>query len=224
MEFKDLSKECIKDFFSACSQIGNMQKNKVNPHFKSQYVSLDAALEAIKPALYDNNFALLQPTTCNNQFVEVETILLHVSGQSIKTLSVLPLGKNDPQGFGSAATYGRRYALFNLFGIAGEDDDGNGGYRPPPKQVVKAPVKSKDIDGGEVPLLKDDVEDLSKELVNLLSSGGDIEKARALLSTKKALSVKERSLKEYQNMCSVAKAHFEQEEKNYNLTEEEYHD
>ena len=55
--------------------------------------------------------------------VSVETVLHHKSGQdmSLGTLYV-PANKKDPQGFGSALTYARRYALFTLVGIAGEDD------------------------------------------------------------------------------------------------------
>jgi len=36
---------------------------------------------------------------------------------------VIPLQHNNPQGLGSAITYGRRYTTETLFGITGEDDD-----------------------------------------------------------------------------------------------------
>jgi len=57
--------------------------------------------------------------------VEVETRLLHASGQWMGDTITVPVGKPDAQGLGSALTYARRYALASFVGIAPEDDDGN---------------------------------------------------------------------------------------------------
>jgi hypothetical protein len=58
--------------------------------------------------------------------VIVETILTHTSGQWIQSELALPLLKADPQGVGSAITYGRRYGLAAIIGIVADvDDDGN---------------------------------------------------------------------------------------------------
>jgi hypothetical protein len=51
-------------------------------------------------------------------------MLLHSSGQYIDANYALPAQKNDVQGFGSAITYMKRYALTGV-GVAPEDDDGN---------------------------------------------------------------------------------------------------
>jgi hypothetical protein len=58
--------------------------------------------------------------------VQIETFLHHANGESI-SLGVLfvPASKQDAQGFGSALTYARRYALVTAFGVPVEDDDGN---------------------------------------------------------------------------------------------------
>ena len=54
------------------------------------------------------------------------TKLVHIaSGQWQSSLLVMPLPKNDPQGYGSALTYARRYGLCALVGIVTEDDDGS---------------------------------------------------------------------------------------------------
>jgi hypothetical protein len=54
----------------------------------------------------------------------VSAILQHVpSGESISATAPVPLAKNDPQGAGSAITYGRRYALGMLLGLVAEEDD-----------------------------------------------------------------------------------------------------
>lgn len=52
------------------------------------------------------------------------TKLTHAeSGQWQSSLMVMPLPKPDPQGYGSAMTYSRRYALSALIGIVTEEDD-----------------------------------------------------------------------------------------------------
>ena len=77
-----------------------------------------------------------------NNTVIVETILAHESGQWIQSELCMPLAKNDPQGVGSAITYGRRYGLAAIVGIVADDDDdgnaaslksGNGHVQPPTK-------------------------------------------------------------------------------------------
>jgi hypothetical protein len=59
--------------------------------------------------------------------VQVETILLHASGQTISDVLTVPVIKPDAQGLGSAITYARRYALAAFVGVAPEDDDGEAG-------------------------------------------------------------------------------------------------
>ena len=66
--------------------------------------------------------------------VEVETRLLHSSGQWMGDTITVPVGKPDAQGVGSALTYARRYALASFVGVAPEDDDGNAA-------VSKAPAR-----------------------------------------------------------------------------------
>lgn len=63
------------------------------------------------------------------------TKLVHgESGQWQSSLMVMPLPKNDPQGYGSALTYARRYGLATLVGLVSEiDDDGEAAMPPGPK-------------------------------------------------------------------------------------------
>jgi hypothetical protein len=56
----------------------------------------------------------------------VETVFVHESGEVIDCgLLHVPASKQDPQGYGSALTYARRYSLLAATGLAPEDDDGN---------------------------------------------------------------------------------------------------
>jgi hypothetical protein len=57
--------------------------------------------------------------------VTVTTILAHSSGEFISEALTMTAAQNTPQGVGSTITYGRRYGLASMVGIAPEDDDGN---------------------------------------------------------------------------------------------------
>lgn len=101
-------------------------KSATNPHFKSQYADLAACVEAVLDSLHANDIALMQPTYEDNTGVTVSTMFIHTSGESMDGGKLhVPAAKQDPQGYGSALTYARRYSLMAACGIAPEDDDGN---------------------------------------------------------------------------------------------------
>jgi hypothetical protein len=115
-----------KAFVKAQKEFGTAHKTSNNPFFKSKYADLSVVIAAVLDSLNNNGIALIQNCHESDTGVIVETIFLHESGESISCgrLSV-PAAKNDPQGYGSALTYGRRYSLMAACGIAPEDDDGN---------------------------------------------------------------------------------------------------
>jgi hypothetical protein len=99
--------------------------DKKNPFFKSKYADLSSVWDAIRLPLTSNGLAITQTTTNSNaDGVTIETTLMHVSGEYISGSLYIKPEKNTPQGLGSAITYGRRYALMGIVGIAPEDDDG----------------------------------------------------------------------------------------------------
>jgi hypothetical protein len=142
------------DVVNAFSEIEGAAKDKLNPHFKSKYADLTSVIDAIKPVLSRHNLAFYQRPQPSESGILVQTVLRHASGEEIDlgTLYV-PANKQDPQGFGSAMTYARRYALMTAFGVPAEDDDGNAaakatarpttGETPPEKRVqLDGPFKS----------------------------------------------------------------------------------
>ena len=136
-------KQISAAFVKAKRSFGPALKDKNNPHFKSKYADLGACLEAVEGALLDNGIALLQETFEDSTGVTVETVLLHESGEERRCGKLhVPASKQDPQGYGSALTYARRYSLMTACGIAPEDDDGNAASKPAAKQEVRAPVIS----------------------------------------------------------------------------------
>lgn len=109
-------------------------KTSTNPHFRSKYVDLAGCIEAVVDALNGAGIALIQRTFEDNTGVTVETVFVHESGEMMECGKLhVPASKQDPQGYGSALTYARRYSLMAAAGIAPEDDDGNAASKPAPK-------------------------------------------------------------------------------------------
>jgi len=122
---------------------GPALKSSTNPHFKSRYADLAACVEAVIQGLNDNGIALIQKNYDCNDGVMVETVFLHESGEMLECgILHVPAAKQDPQGFGSALTYARRYSLMAACGIAPEDDDGNSASR---RTEVKSTVNESQI-------------------------------------------------------------------------------
>lgn len=110
----------------AQSLIGDAKKNAQNPHLKNRYANLGSVWDAISPALETSKLAVVQlPSPSDDGKLHLTTILIHESGEYIGDTLVMPLPKQDPQGYGSALTYGRRYGLCSLLGVVQDDDDGS---------------------------------------------------------------------------------------------------
>ena len=111
---------------------GPALKSSTNPHFRSRYADLSACVEAVIEGLNGAGIALIQRTSEDNSGVTVETVFIHESGEILECGKLhVPAAKQDPQGYGSALTYARRYSLMAACGIAPEDDDGNAGSKKP---------------------------------------------------------------------------------------------
>lgn len=106
------------------NEIKDPARDADNPFFKSKYVTLDDLLRQVRPVLAKNGLSFIQMPGGDGKTITVKTVLMHVSGQYIETDALaLQVAKVDPQGAGSAVTYGRRYALSAVLGVAWDDDD-----------------------------------------------------------------------------------------------------
>lgn len=114
----------------AQSQMAGAVRDSTNPHFRSKYADLASCWDACRKPLTDNQLTILQPVKADGPSVTVTTILAHSSGQWMSESLTMTAGANSPQAIGSAITYGRRYGLCAMVGIASEDDDGEGATRP----------------------------------------------------------------------------------------------
>ena len=107
-----------------------------------RYASLASGLDIVRKSLGRQEIAAIQTTAIDQEFglVRLTTVLAHSSGEWVSSeWPVCPVADAaDPQRMGAALTYARRYALFTLVGIAGEDD-------------LDAPDVSRAINGGSSP-------------------------------------------------------------------------
>jgi hypothetical protein len=145
-QIQDLAAALVK----AQAEMGHASKDAKNPHFRSDYATLASVIEATRPTLSKHGLSVLQPVTNDEHGnVVVETIILHTSGQWMKSRLACKPAKNDAQGIGSVTTYLRRYSLAAVCGVAQADDDGESasgrgeskGPQMAPAPQAKAPPK-----------------------------------------------------------------------------------
>ena len=159
----------------AQNMIQGAVKDSENPYFKSSYADLASVWEACRKPLTQNGLAIIQITRMIEGKLYLETILSHISGESVsglypinpmrqekdKDVATCQEGQDvkwkpskwvaaeDPQSLGSALTYARRYALAAIVGVAPEDDDGEGavgrGKQGEPKKSIEEIHKESEI-------------------------------------------------------------------------------
>lgn len=125
-----------------------VEKTGANDHFGSKYAELPNVIDAVVPVLNKHDIVVLQfpVATAKEGVLALNTTLMHKNGASISGVAEVPLAKEDPQAFGSAMTYCRRYALSSILGLKAVDDDAEGAMgrtrtfapRTPPKREEPA--------------------------------------------------------------------------------------
>jgi len=175
-----------------------------------RYAPLSTGLDIVRKALGRQQIATVQTTAIDaaSGTISLTTVLAHASGEWIASdWPVCRLADSaNPHRMGAALTYARRYALFTLVGIAGEDDldasDLNG--RPQPAgidsgrsvsaAVARKPRRPADynkeprrpiLDAGSSAVLRDQ---LVREITSLGSGEDAAEWARSALAAKNALT------------------------------------
>jgi hypothetical protein len=114
-----------------------------------RYAALSCGLDIVRKALGGREIATVQATAIDNQagLIRLTTTLAHSSGEWLSSeWPVCAIGETaTPRRMGAALTYARRYALFTLVGIAGEDDLD----APDLNLKAGAPTKGDDPNGGD---------------------------------------------------------------------------
>ena len=108
------------------AMVGTVYTNRSDVPQSFRYASLSSGLDIVRKALGGQQIAIAQTTDIDraNGTVNLITLLLHTSGEWISSdWPVCQLSETSaPRRMGAALTYARRYALFTMVGIAGEDD------------------------------------------------------------------------------------------------------
>tara|TARA_Y100001973_G_C5126962_1_gene295704 strand:- start:44 stop:682 length:639 start_codon:yes stop_codon:yes gene_type:complete len=151
----------------AFADIEAAMKDSKNPHFKSKYADITAVIGAIKPALVKHGLFFTQHPEPSEKGVTVETFLHHEGGDKLSLGKLfVPANKQDAQGYGSALTYARRYALVTAFGVPTEDDDGNAAVKA--GKEAQPETMPDDVHAGLVTL----VEKTSSNVPKLMEAAG----------------------------------------------------
>jgi hypothetical protein len=152
MKTSDNVDKIIPAFIAFQAELPAVPKDSENPHFRNKYASLGAITEAMRPHLKNHGLGYMQYMAHTDGFQFMITRFVHTSGQWIEDDGyLLNPTKNDPQGMGSAVTYGRRYTISAFAGIISEDDDdGNKASEPvrkpsPVTSPAPKPVKTKEL-------------------------------------------------------------------------------
>ena len=109
--------------------------------YNYKYVQLKDVLSEAKKLCLANNFIFIQtPKVRGDGIAILETQLIHKSGEKKTAQTLLPTkDNNDPQRYGAAITYMRRYSLTAILGLEEEDDDAAEASKEPAKSTK--PVK-----------------------------------------------------------------------------------
>lgn len=147
--------ELAKALAGVQSEIGFARKTAVNPHFKNTYANLADVWDACRAALTKHGLSVVQVPDTDGERVVLTTTLLHTSGQWIRGVYPVRPVKNDPQSYGSALTYARRYGLAAMVGVVADDDD-DGQRASTPSRQVNQPYYDQQPRQGYAPPPQDD--------------------------------------------------------------------
>ena len=165
-----------------------------------RYAPLSSGLDIIRKTLGGQQIAVAQTTEIDrvNRLVNLTTVLLHTSGEWIASdWPVCALSEvSQPRRMGAALTYARRYALFTLVGIAGEDDldapdlsspspAGNPASANPTRAAKQAPTDAAPLGAEESAGIRDQ---LTSDIHNLTTLSQISSRAAKILKAKNRLS------------------------------------
>src|SRR5712691_6907662 len=194
------------------AMVGTVHNNRSDTPQSFRYASLSSGLDIVRKTLGGHQIAIAQTTDIDqvNGVVNLTTILLHTSGEWISSdWPVCRLSETSaPRRMGAALTYARRYALFTMVGIAGEDDvdapdviddQRKGGVEP--KSVRASPLRT---ENSGIPLVKeklgaDEADAIRAQLIRdieTLPEDGLQSRAIAILKAKNRLSADDAKLVE----------------------------
>jgi hypothetical protein len=137
-------KELAAALVGAQAEMQTVVKDAKNPFFKSNYATLEAVTDTIRPVYGKHGLAIVQfPISGDNGAYGLETRIVHKSGEWMSATAFMRPVKDDPQGVGSLLTYLRRYSAQAVAFLSSVDDDGNAASG---QKIESAPTKKVEVD------------------------------------------------------------------------------
>ncbi len=135
----------VNALVKAQQEIDHVVQDGNNPFFKSDYATLKEVIDSVKKPLNDNGILLQQEShDCDNGAC-VETIFYGHGGKLSTGRVTIPASKHDPQAYGSALSYAKRYSLLMACGVATKKDDDDAEMAMQRNKSKSKSVKSKNI-------------------------------------------------------------------------------
>ncbi len=128
IQFSQTTGSLFKAVMNLQQECGIIGKDANNPHFKSEYVSLEKLWTTLKPLLKKHGLLVIQtPGLVQDGKLAMETSIIHQdSGEFMISVGQMPVGREGPQAVGSAITYARRYFLACCLSVVAGDEDDDG--------------------------------------------------------------------------------------------------
>tara|TARA_R110002012_G_scaffold246553_1_gene422104 strand:- start:247 stop:963 length:717 start_codon:yes stop_codon:yes gene_type:complete len=175
-----MNDKLIDALIKAQQEIDHVVQDASNPFFKSDYASLKEVFDSVKQHLNNNGIYVQQISHENENGATIETVFYgHGDKMSSGKVSI-PVAKHDPQAFGSALSYAKRYSLLMACGVATkkEDDDAEAAMRrnankSVPKTKKKTPKGEFKIVGKNDNDILEACDDIETYLINCRNYFGD---------------------------------------------------
>lgn len=139
----------VKALTQVQSKIKGASKDATNPHFKSDYATLESVMDAVREPLASAKLAVIQPILNEGNTIAVSTVILHESGEYLACRVPCLYERQTMQAVGSAISYARRYGLMAMLAIPVVDDDGESAVGRGQNVAQPAPQQSQFAGEGE---------------------------------------------------------------------------
>jgi hypothetical protein len=191
-----------KNLFSALSKAQGEFKSitKDRKGYNYNYADINDVLAEIRPILSKHGLFVMQMPTVIEGSNVLETLIGHLSGESIRFQTPLMIEKPNAQSYGSGVTYCRRYALVAAFGLECDDDDGSSAMQTP-KRPNLPPVKSSGARPGQAPVSKKIISEAQRKRMFAIAKGVPESDVKAILKDQGYESSKDVEIHDYEIIC-----------------------
>ena len=135
----------INALLKAQQEISHVVQDAKNPFFKSNYATLKNVIDTVRGPLNNNGIYFQQKAHLVEGLVGVETVFYGHGGELSTGIVPVSPAKANPQEYGSALSYAKRYSLSMACGIASVQEDDDGEKAMTPHRAKKTTTKSKTV-------------------------------------------------------------------------------